>query len=61
MLDHAVVPLSYTLNADCTGTLSAIGGPSFGIFVSPDGEAIASIATDPGNFLASIVGRVSRR
>ncbi len=61
VLDHVVVPLSYTLNADCTGTLSVIGGPSFGIFVSPDGEAIASIATDPGNFLASIVRRVSRR
>ena len=54
-------PGTYTVNTDCTGTLSVIGGPSFGIFVSPDGEAFASIATDPGNFLASIVRRVSRR
>jgi hypothetical protein len=31
------------------------------MFVSPDGEAIASIATDPGNYVSSIDRRVSRR
>lgn len=61
MLENVVAPISYTLNADCTGTLSVLGGPSFGMFVSPDGEAIASIATDPGNYVASIDRRVSRR
>ena len=61
MLENVVAPVSYTVNADCTGTLSVLGGPSFGMFVSPDGEAIASIATDPGNYVASIDRRVSRR
>lgn len=61
VLENVVAPISYTLNADCTGTLSVLGGPSFGMFVSPDGEAIASIATDPGNYVASIDRRVSRR
>jgi hypothetical protein len=61
VLENAVVPISYTVNADCTGTLSVHGGPSFGVFVSPDGEAIASIATDPGNYVSSIDRRVSRK
>jgi hypothetical protein len=61
VLENAVAPTSYTVNADCTGTLSMLGGPSFGIFVSPDGEAIASIATDPGNYVSSIDRRVSRK
>jgi len=61
VLENVVAPTSYTVNADCTGTLSVLGGPSFGIFVSPDGEAIASIATDPGNYVSSIDRRVSRK
>jgi len=59
VLENVVAPTKYTVNADCTGTLS--GGPSFGIFVSPDGEAIASIATDPGNYVSSIDRRVPRK
>jgi hypothetical protein len=61
VLENVVAPTIYTVNADCTGTLSVLGGPSFGMFVSPDGEAIASIATDPGNYVSSIDRRVSRR
>lgn len=61
VLENLVAPVSYAVNADCTGTLSVFGGPSFGMFVSPDGEAIASIATDPGNYVASIDRRVSRK
>jgi hypothetical protein len=61
VLENLVAPTSYTVNANCTGTLSVLGGPSFGIFVSPDGEAIASIATDPGNYVSSIDRRVSRK
>ena len=61
MLENVVAPTSYTVNPDCTGTLSVLGGPSFGIFVSPDGEAVASIATDPGNYVSTIDRRVSRR
>jgi hypothetical protein len=47
-------PLTYTLNSDCTGTYTVLnGGPSFDIFVSPNGEELAVIATGPpGNALA---------
>ena len=61
VLRNAVVPISYTVNADCTGTLTVLvpGGPSFNIFVAPNGEAIATIAADPGNYVSSIDRRVS--
>ena len=47
-------PLTYTLNSDCTGTYTVLhGGPSFDIFVSPNGEELAVTATGPpGNALA---------
>ena len=61
VLKNVVVPISYTVNADCTGTITVLvpGGPSFGIFIAPNGEAIATIATDPGNYVSSIDRRVS--
>ena len=31
------------------------------MFVSPDGEAIVSIATDPGNYVSTIDHRVARK
>ena len=45
------IPVTYTLNSDCTGTYTVLnGGPSFDIFVSPNGDEITSIATaPPGN------------
>ena len=45
-------PVTYTLNSDCTGTYTVVHGPAFDIFVSPDGEELAVIATDPGHALA---------
>jgi hypothetical protein len=45
-------PVTYTLNSDCTGTYTVVHGPSFDIFVSPDGEELAVIATDQGHALA---------
>ena len=59
VLKNLVVPISYTVNADCTGTLTVLNGPSFGIFIAPNGEAIATIAADPGNYASSIARRVS--
>jgi hypothetical protein len=45
--------LTYTLNSDCTGTYSVLplgqGLPTFDIFVSPNGDEMASINTDPGS------------
>jgi hypothetical protein len=41
-------PLTYTLNSDCTGTYTVLnGGPIFDIFVSPNGDEMTSIATEP--------------
>ena len=61
VLKNAVVPTSYTVNADCTGTITVLvpGGPHFDIFIAPSGEAIVLVGTDPGNYATSIDRRVS--
>jgi hypothetical protein len=46
-------PLTYTLNTDCTGTYTVQKGPSFDIFVSPNGDEMTSIATEPAGNAAS--------
>ena len=64
VLENEVVPISYTVNADCTGSYTVDipgGGPSCGIFIAPDGESIATIAADPGNYVSNIGRRVSRQ
>ena len=64
VLENEVVPISYTVNADCTGSYTVLipDGPSFGIFIAPNGESIATIATaPPGNQGSSIARRVSRK
>jgi hypothetical protein len=42
------VTITYTLNPDCTGTLSVQNGPNHNIFVAVDGSSLTSINTDPG-------------
>ena len=50
VLENFVTPISYTVNADCTGSYTVPNGPSFDLFIAPNGEAIARIATaPPGN------------
>ena len=50
--------LTYTLNSDCTGTYTVQQGPSFDIFVSPNGDEMTSIATAPkGNAGANTPSR----
>jgi hypothetical protein len=62
VLENLESPLVYTVNADCTGTIIVSNGPSFDIFIAPDGSQFGSIATAPaGNYPASIVVRVSKR
>jgi hypothetical protein len=39
---------TYTVNADCTGTLTFTGGPSFDIFVETSGRQRWTIQTGPG-------------
>jgi len=41
--------LTYTLKGDCTGTYAVVGGgPTFDIFVSPNGDEMTSINTNEG-------------
>ena len=62
--DNIAVNTTYTVDPDCTGTVKVQlpqgrPGPTFDIFVAPDGEMFASIATDTGNYPSSIALRVS--
>jgi hypothetical protein len=41
-------PGTYTVNADCTGTVSFTGGASFDIFVDKGGKDLWMIQTGPG-------------
>jgi hypothetical protein len=64
VLKKVAAPISYTVNADCTGsyTVRVPDGPSFDLFVAPQGEAVALIATAPeGNYVSSIDERVEKR
>ena len=60
VLRNAVVPISYTVNADCTGTITVLvpGGPHFDIFVAPNGDDMTVIATDNGHVEAFSSWRV---
>jgi hypothetical protein len=42
------IPVTYTLDPDCTGAYTLPGGTSFDIFVSPNGDEFAAIATGAG-------------
>jgi hypothetical protein len=62
VLENFVTPTSYTINPDCTGTVTVTNGPSFGLFTAPSGEELIIIGTDPGD--TGVLGpsrRVSRR
>ena len=62
VFSNSAIPITYTVNADCTGNYTVPNGPSFGLFIAPNGESIASIATaPPGNQGSSIAQRVSRK
>jgi hypothetical protein len=62
VLENAESPIAYTVNTNCTGTITVLNGPSFDIFIAPDGEIFSSIATAPaGNYAASIAQRVSKK
>jgi hypothetical protein len=40
---------TYTVNTDCSGTVSFTGGPSFDIFVEQNGKQLWMIQTAPGS------------
>jgi hypothetical protein len=57
----SVMPITYTVNADCSYTVLN-GGPSFDLFIAPNGDSIATITTaPPGNQASDISPRVSRQ
>lgn len=51
---------TYTLDADCRGTVVFTGGPSFDTFASPKGEDLWMIQNNANNVLQGNVTRVSR-
>jgi len=62
VLENFVTPTSYTVNANCTGTLTVPNGPSFDLFIAPNGDEIATIATaPPGNYVSRTERRVSHK
>lgn len=50
---------TYTLNADCRGTVAFTAGPSFDIFAAPGGGNLWMIQTNPDNVLEGNARRVS--
>jgi len=52
------VPITYTLNSDCTGTYSVQNGPNFDIFVAVDGSGLSNIDTDQGVSFSETNSRV---
>ena len=51
--------LSYTVNADCTGTLKVLSvGANLEIFIAPNGDGMTVIATDKGHVEAYSSWRV---
>jgi hypothetical protein len=62
VLENAAARTRYTVNADCTGKYTVENGPSFDLFIAPDGSEFAWINTAPaGSTGASINRRVSRK
>ena len=50
---------SYTADSSCTGTLALTGGPTFDIFISPNGEMHWMIQTNPDTVFQGTATRVA--
>lgn len=63
VLDKGEVPLTYKVNADCTGdyTVDIKDGPTFELFIDPDGSKFAIASTNPGNYVSTIDLRVASK
>ena len=61
-LENFVTPTHYTVNANCTGVLTVPNGPSFDLFIAPNGDFMSTISTaPPGNYVSRIEQRVSSK
>lgn len=64
LLNNVTVPITYTVNADCTGEYrpQVPNGPAFSLFVSPKGDSFAIVSTEPpGNYVSAIDQRISTK
>ena len=62
LFPHSVVlrPLrNYTVNENCTGTITFADGPRFDILIAPNGKQLYLIQTNPNTVLAGTARRVS--
>lgn len=50
---------TYTVEPGCTGTLTFTGGPSFDIVISPKGDKLWMIQSNPNTVLQGIATRAS--
>lgn len=57
---HTTFTGSYTLAADCTGTLTIGTSLHFGLYASPTGATFTYIQTDPGSVSAATEARATR-
>ena len=59
-LENVVIPTTYTVNPNCTGSLTVPNGPSFDLFIALNGDSLSTISTaPPGNYVSRIEQRVS--
>ena len=52
---------SYTVEAGCKGSVAFTGGPSFDIFLSPSGDKVWMIQTNPDTVFQGTATRISQR
>jgi hypothetical protein len=50
----------YTVDADCTGTLTFADGPKFDLQITPNGKQINMLQTNPNTVMQGTAHRVSR-
>ena len=53
-------PGVYTVDADCTGTLTFADGPRFDLQITPSGKQIHMLQTNPNTVMQGTAQRVSR-
>ena len=62
VLENFVAPIEYTVNPDCTGTITIpAAGESFGLFIAPNGAELIVIGTTAGSVSVGPSRRVSRK
>ena len=53
-------PGTYTVDSDCTGTLTFADGPKFDLQITPNGKQINMLQTNPNTVMQGTAQRVSR-